>query len=61
MSDTVEKPCPDCEGSGVRLYELRTYGGRRTGEEELRDCETCSGEGRVEVEAVESAEEAKAA
>lgn len=42
-------------------YAVRTYGGRWTGEEEVRDCQTCNGEGRVEVEEVESAEEAKAA
>lgn len=47
--------CPDCI-DGQRTYAVRSYGGRLTGEEETRDCETCAGEGFVEVEEVESAE-----
>lgn len=59
----IECPAEGCD-NGINTYAVRSYGGRLTGEEETRDCETCAPWGSlgfIEVDEVESAEEQEAA
>lgn len=54
MRTTHNKPCPECEGQGTRLFE-RVFAhncSRDVGfiEEYEADCDNCFGSGEIEVE-----------